>query len=118
MRTSRSLVATHRGHTARIFKASFGPKMGGDRSRGAKGQFVVTASFDGTARVFEARTGQLHAIMLGHRGAIISADFSPDAQAVVTAGMDGTARLWEVEQRPISPFKGPDAQLNAAALLP
>ncbi len=105
------LVSTLRGHNAWIYRASFG----GFGSHGPKGQFIVTASFDGTSRVYEARTGVLYASLLGHREGVRFADFSPDARTVVTAGDDGTARVWEVEPRPVSEFRGPDAQLSIAA---
>jgi eukaryotic-like serine/threonine-protein kinase len=46
---------------------------------------VVTASFDRTARVWDAATGQAVAPPLGHRGDVNHAAFSPDGRRVVTA---------------------------------
>ena len=60
----------------------------------ADGKFVVTASGDGTARVWEAATGKAIGEPLRHEG-VISAAFSPDGKFVVTASGDGTARVWE-----------------------
>ena len=60
------------------------------------GKFVVTASSDGTARVWEAATGKAIGEPLRHEGARLrSAAFSPDGKFVVTASEDGTARVWE-----------------------
>jgi WD40 repeat protein len=58
-------------------------------------QWVVTTSWDETARVWDAASGQLHATLTGHSGSILSAAFSPDGQRVVTAGADKTARVWD-----------------------
>jgi WD40 repeat protein len=62
----------------------------------AKGDHIVTASFDGTARVWSSRNGSQTAILKGHEDAVERADFSPDGSRVITAGRDGTARVWEV----------------------
>jgi len=60
------------------------------------GRLVVTASNDGTARVWKSTTGKSVAVLRGHRGPVFSAAFSsPDGRLVVTAGSDGTARVWE-----------------------
>ena len=57
---------------------------------------VPTAAEDGTARLWDASSGQQLAVLQGHEGAIVSAAFSPDVTKVVTASEDRTARLWEV----------------------
>ena len=56
---------------------------------------MVTASWDGTARVWEAATGKAIGEPLRHEEAVNSAAFSPDGRFVVTASSDGTARVWE-----------------------
>jgi len=59
------------------------------------GERFVTASDDGTARVWEARTGRPIGGALEHQ-AVQAAEFSPDGQRLVTASADGTAMLWDV----------------------
>ena len=77
-----------RGHQALIYTAVFSPD----------GTRVLTASRDGTARIFDARTGwaapraQARAPM--SRASTDRAVFSPDSTRVVTASIDGTARIW------------------------
>jgi WD40 repeat protein len=58
---------------------------------------VVTASFDNTARVWDAETGELVGEPMRHRADVTSAQFSPDGRLVVTASRDKTARVWEAE---------------------
>jgi WD40 repeat protein len=73
------------GHQGAVSSAAFSPD----------GQRMVTASADGTARVWDASTDKRIAQLSGHQGAISSAAFSPDGQQVVTASADGTARVWD-----------------------
>jgi WD40 repeat protein len=54
----------------------------------------VTASWDGTARVWEATTGVQLAVLRGHEGVVVSAAFSPDGRYIVTTSDDGTARIY------------------------
>src|SRR5262249_34734021 len=61
------------------------------------GRTAVTASPDGTARLWDARTGEPRGAPLRHEGGVMQAAFSPDSRQVVTASLDRTARLWEVE---------------------
>jgi WD40 repeat protein len=68
-----------------VWNAAFSP----DGSR------VVTASYDNTARVWDATTGKLLATPLEHQGPVSNAAFSPDGTRVVTASADHTARVWD-----------------------
>jgi hypothetical protein len=68
-----------------IHSAAFSP----DGSR------IVTASFDKTARIWDAVTAKEIAVLRGHDEYVTSAAFSPDGRTVVTASADGTARIWD-----------------------
>jgi WD40 repeat protein len=59
------------------------------------GRSVVTASWDKTARLWDATSGELRAILTGHQNRVGRAAFSPDGRSVVTASWDKTARLWD-----------------------
>ncbi|HEY4424404.1 MAG TPA: hypothetical protein VGN10_09370 [Pyrinomonadaceae bacterium] len=78
-------IITLSGHTADINSVAFSPD----------GRFVVTASADGTARVWDAATGVSRGELRGHSGTVNSASFSPDGKFIVTAGNDATVRLWD-----------------------
>ncbi|HEU4730389.1 MAG TPA: TIR domain-containing protein [Kofleriaceae bacterium] len=75
------------GHDAVVRSAAFSPD----------GTRVVTASWDRTARVWDATTGRPVAAPLEHAGFVHAAAFSPDGARVVTASTDNTARLWDAK---------------------
>lgn len=59
------------------------------------GNRILTASDDGTARIWDASNGRLLHTMSEPTGEVLnSAWFSPDGRLVVTASNDGTARIW------------------------
>ncbi len=61
------------------------------------GDLLVTAGGDGTARVWDATTGEGRATLRGHSGTLRSVAFSPatESKLVLTGGDDGTARIWD-----------------------
>jgi WD40 repeat protein len=75
-----------RGHGGEVRSVCWSP--GGDR--------LATASFDGTARVWDARTGRETLVLRGHVGEVQSVSWSPDGARLATGGWDKTARVWDV----------------------
>jgi WD40 repeat protein len=81
---------TLREHTNAVTSADFSPDGGR----------IVTASDDGTARVWDARTGRELRELLNIEGYVRnwgagSARFSPDGRRIVTGGPDDTAKVWD-----------------------
>jgi hypothetical protein len=60
----------------------------------ASGGQIVTASDDGTARVWHTHDGEVRAEIATGRAPLTDAELSPDGQIVATAGRDGMLRLF------------------------
>jgi hypothetical protein len=83
------------------------------------GRRVVTASADGTARVWHAATGQPVTPPLRHDSRLEHAAFSPDGRRLVTASMDETARVWDAATgEPVTPALRHGSNLWHAAFSP
>ena len=72
------------GHKSFIFSGAFSPD----------GQRLVTASDDGTARVWRVDGLGQPVVLQGDAGKVLFAAFSPDGRLVITTSSDGTARIW------------------------
>ena len=81
------VVVTLQGHTDEVYSVAF------DQD----GRRLITASADGTARIWDATTGQELQVLRGHTGAIYSAAFSPRGRLAATASADKTVRVWNVD---------------------
>jgi WD40 repeat protein len=75
---------------------------------------LLTSSDDRTARIWNARTGELLHVLAGHQDKVNQAAFSPDGRFVGTASDDGTAELWTtVSGRLDRTFVGHDAGVKS-----
>jgi len=59
------------------------------------GKFILTASEDTTAKIWDAASGALAQTLQGHSGGVNHASYSADGKQIVTASADGTARVWD-----------------------
>jgi WD40 repeat protein/tetratricopeptide (TPR) repeat protein len=90
-------------------------------------RMLVTASEDGTAKVWSVPDGNLITTLQGHTKGITSVSFRPDGRMLATASKDGTAIIWSIpDGKKIKILKGhtkgvtfvtfsPNAQLLATA---
>jgi len=60
------------------------------------GRWIASAGPDEAARVWDAETGALRALLTGHKARVAAVEFSPDGQLLATGSWDGTARMWEM----------------------
>ncbi len=89
------------GHSAPVARAA----ISGD------GQWILTGSYDQTARLWELATGREVRKFEGHTAPVSSVGFSADGSSVLTASDDGTARIWNV-------FTGREVRQFKAATMP
>jgi len=110
--TSDASLAELKGHTWGVTSAKFSPD----------GTRIVTASEDGTARVWDAtKLGVVKSLveLNGHEEEITAGAFSPDGTRIVTASWDGTARVWDAATgMSLAELKGHTQEVRSAAFSP
>ncbi|MEV4092294.1 nSTAND1 domain-containing NTPase [Streptosporangium saharense] len=105
---SHSTVAL-KGHTDAVRNLAWSPD----------GTRVVTASRDGTSRIWDAVTGRALAVLSGHEGMVEMASWSPDSTRVATASRDQTIRLWDAASgKPIKALTGASDVVRGVAWSP
>jgi WD40 repeat protein len=80
----------------------------------AEGTRLLTAGDDKTARLWDARSGQLLQTIRGHRSVIGHAEFLGDR--ILTRGGDGTARVWSPAVDAPRELRGHGAVITDVAL--
>jgi WD40 repeat protein len=68
-----------------VFSAVFSPD----------GRYMLTGSWDRTARLWDTTSGKEIQRFVGHSKEVVSVAFSPDGRFVLTGSWDRTARLWD-----------------------
>lgn len=102
-------LKTLRGHFGPVVEVAFFPD----------GQRVLTASADGTAKIWNAASGRELLTLSGHRNRLLCACVSPDGRRVVTGSRDRTAKVWDADTgRELLAFKDHDGWVMAAAFAP
>ncbi len=96
------------GHSSTVTDAQFS----------TDGRYLVTASDDHTARIWNVRTGALIHVLRGHFFPVYAASFSPDGRWVVTASQF-TAGLWDAQTGQLLEYlRGHTAPLTSASFSP
>ena len=105
----RSLV----GHTGAVAGAAFSPR---------DGRMLITASHDGTIRLWNVAAGSEIVTVggfKGHTGKVNCVAFSPDGRMAVSTGFDGKVFLWDVASgAQIAPLNGHTDWVWRAAFSP
>lgn len=80
---------TLKGHQNLVATTCFSPH----------GKHILSASHDGTIRIWDANDGVLLDVLRGHDRQVNSAEYNPQGTQIVSAGFDGTACVWDVKTR-------------------
>jgi Pentapeptide repeats (8 copies)/WD domain, G-beta repeat/NACHT domain len=73
------------GHTGSVRSVAYSPDD----------THILTGSADGSARVWDAITGELHLHLTGHTDIVQSVAYSPDGTHILTGSNDRSARVWD-----------------------
>ncbi|KAJ1027674.1 hypothetical protein NDA16_002013 [Ustilago loliicola] len=85
LQTDRPL-ATLQGHEARVARTAFHPT----------GDYVASASFDGTWRLWDVATSECLTVQEGHSKEVYSVEFQDDGALVASGGLDAIGRVWDM----------------------
>jgi len=72
-------------HDSTVYSAAFSPN----------GAHVVSASADGTARIWDIRDGSELKLLDDHSDQVFGAFYSPDGSRLITTSKDRTGRIWD-----------------------
>ena len=87
------ILNAHTGRVNRMLPVDEGPSYASVVSFSPDGELLATAGVGGTVKLWEVKTGRLHASLKGHSSAPAMA-FSPDGGTLATGA--GTLTLWDV----------------------
>lgn len=62
----------------------------------ADGRFLVSASEDGSLKLWDTATGNVLRTLQGHDKQVLAVSVSPDGSLIASGGMDATVRIWHV----------------------
>ena len=75
------------GHEGEISKALFNPQ----------GTKILTAGADGTARLWDAETGEMLQVLSNHTDEIFSCQFNYEGEIIITGSKDNNCNIWKDE---------------------
>jgi len=78
---------TLRGHSGNVAGVAVSPD----------GTRIVSASYDGTVKVWYAASGDELMTLRGHVGRVYSVSFSPDCKRIVSCSSDKTLKVWDAD---------------------
>jgi WD40 repeat protein len=100
---------TLKGHTNAVYSVAWNPD----------GKRILTGSYDNTAKVWDAQTGQEVLALKGHTEAVSSVAWSPDGKRLVTGSWDKTALVWDAQKgQQVLILKGHTLGVNSVAWSP
>jgi WD40 repeat protein len=99
------------GHKAEVSSVDFSPDPGS--------KYIVTASKDGTARLWDTASGEATGVVFTATSPIVTVAFSkPDGRYVLTGGFRGSLNLWNIETGQREVFDGQTGIVLGVAFSP
>ncbi len=103
------LLRTFTGHTSYVKAAAFAPD----------GNTIISASNDGTLKLWDVATGQELRTFAGHTASVNGVAFAPDGSTALSASGDKTLKLWDVATgQELRTFTGHTNWVNGVAFAP
>jgi len=97
------------GHSHWVTGVSFSPN----------GEFLATASYDKTAKLWRVQTGEEVRTFRGHSDSVTGVSFSPNEEFLATASSDKTAKLWRVQTgEEVRTFRGHSRSVTGVSFSP
>ena len=81
------MIRTLQGHAGRVNAVALTPD----------GQRVVSASDDGTLKVWDLESGREMRTLQGHADWVNAVALTPDGHRAVSASIDNTLKVWDLE---------------------
>jgi WD40 repeat protein/serine/threonine protein kinase len=107
--TGKDVTPAFQAHLAPVTFVTFNPD----------GRRLLTTSWDGTAKLWDAATGTAVQTFTGHSHLIQSATFSDDGRRVGTASWDKTAKVWDAATgKELLTLRGHDDRVSGVAFSP
>jgi len=104
-----ALIRTLEGHSSSVNGCAFSPD----------GKLIVSASGDGTLKVWDSETGQMLRSLEGHSSFVEGCAFSPDGKLIVSASWNRTLKVWDSETgQTLRSLEGHSAPVEGCAFSP
>jgi WD40 repeat protein len=108
-RASAALESTLAGHMGGVLACAVTPD----------GRRVVSASDDGTLKVWDLDTGGVIATLGGHTDGVLACAVTPDGRHVISASVDRTLKVWNLDSgRVVATLDGHADWVRACAVTP